>query len=212
MRGATVWGAGVLVILLGSQAALGQAPETDGPDPGRDAEARALFTAGKVAYEEGRYDDALDHFERAYALSGRPELLYNMGQTLDRLRRDAEAVKALRRFLDEVPDTPHRKQVAARIRALEQALEERERAGAQEVPTPEQTARAAQGPGAAAPSEPRADRDPDRGGVHTKWWLWTGVGALVVTGVVVAVLVAGGGGATPYEGPDGVHAVLGRSP
>jgi tetratricopeptide (TPR) repeat protein len=212
MRWLGTWGAVALLNIMLAGVAYGQATEGDR----RDEEARGLFSAGKVAYEEGRYEDALEHFQRAHGLSGRPELLYNVGQSLDRLRRDREAVEALRRFLEEVPDTPHRKQVGARIRALEDAIERRERGDDVEpsspVPTPEQAARE-------ETSETRAGADPlvDTGegkrGVHTRWWFWTGIGAVVVAGIVVGVLVGGAGGtAAPYEGADGVHVVLGALP
>jgi tetratricopeptide (TPR) repeat protein len=54
-----------------------------------DEEARALFQAGRRAFADARYEDALDRFRSAYELSHRPELLYNIGHAADRLRRDA---------------------------------------------------------------------------------------------------------------------------
>ncbi|MFW6052243.1 MAG: tetratricopeptide repeat protein [Myxococcota bacterium] len=212
MRWLGTWGAAGLLNLALVCGAFAQAAEDDR----RDEEARGLFIAGKVAFEEGRYDDALEYFRRAHELSGHPELLYNVGQSLDRLRRDREAVEALRRFLEEVPDTPHRRQVEARIRALESAIERREPGEdpgePPPVPTPEQAAR----DGGSEPrpaADPMVDAGEDDPGIHTRWWFWTGIGAVVVASVVVGVLVANRGGtAAPFEGPDGVHAVLEAAP
>jgi Flp pilus assembly protein TadD len=60
----------------------------------RDKAARGLFEAGSVAFEEGRFEEALDHSTKAYELSpNRHLLLYNIGSSLDRLRRDKEALQ-----------------------------------------------------------------------------------------------------------------------
>ena len=86
-----------------------------------DQEARALFQAGTVAFSDARYDDALGHFRRAYELSGRPQLLYNIGLAADRLRRDAEALEAFEGYLSEVPDSMQHQDVEARVRVLRAA-------------------------------------------------------------------------------------------
>ena len=84
----------------------------------RDDEARMLFEAGRVAYSAGRFDDALGYFRRAYEISGRAVLLYNVGSAADKLRQDAVALDALRRYLEAVPTAENREEVEARIRVL----------------------------------------------------------------------------------------------
>ncbi|MGD8860538.1 MAG: tetratricopeptide repeat protein [Myxococcales bacterium] len=96
-----------------------------------DRRARELFEKGRDAFEEGEYRDAWDYFHRSYALSRRPRLLYNIGQSADRLRRDREALEAFRLYLKRLPDAENRKQVENRIRALEQQIRDDE-----EVPSP----------------------------------------------------------------------------
>jgi hypothetical protein len=102
-----------------------------------DKQARALFQQGKSAYEEGRYRDAWDYFRRAYLLSKRPALLYNVGQSADRMRMDREALEAFRLYLKRVPAADNRREVENRVRALEERLRE---AGAEpsETPGPEE--------------------------------------------------------------------------
>lgn len=85
-----------------------------------DREARTLFEQGRVAFDEGRFRDAWDYFHRAYQLSKRPKLLYNVGQSADRLRMDREALKAFKLYLKKVPDADNRKEVEARVKALEE--------------------------------------------------------------------------------------------
>ena len=98
----------------------------DAPSQGADDEARSLFHAGESAFAEGRYEVALEHFQAAYDLSPRPELLFNIGNTADRLRREQDALDAYRRYLEARPDAENRAQVEARIEIIENAIAERE--------------------------------------------------------------------------------------
>jgi tetratricopeptide (TPR) repeat protein len=102
-----------------------------------DQEARALFEAGKLAFEEGRFENALGHFQRAFELSGRPRLLYNIGTAADRLRKDDVALAAFERYLAETPDAPNRSAVEARIQVLRTQLAAADPPDAQPAPEPE---------------------------------------------------------------------------
>ena len=135
----------------------------------QDREARFLFEAGRTAYDAGRYREALGHFQHAYDLSQRPQLLYNVGQAADRPA------------------------VEARIKVLREVRAEKQAATAATAPTAEETAQAA--PTLAAgngltDAKPPSDEDDD---LLSKWWLWAAAGG-VVAGVVVGVLIASSGG------------------
>lgn len=97
---------------------------------GADAEARAHYMAGQLAFDQGRFDNALDAFQRAYSLSQRPELLYNIGSAADRLRQDAVALDAFERYLELVPHSQHANSVRARIGLLRRAVEDSRAEGA----------------------------------------------------------------------------------
>ena len=101
---------------------LSETPELSGPEA--DRQARTLFEQGRAAYDEGRYRDSWDYFRQAYLLSKRPELLYNVGQSADRLRKDREALEAFRMYLAQVPKAENRREVENRVRALEQRMAE----------------------------------------------------------------------------------------
>lgn len=88
----------------------------------RDDEAHGLYIAGEAAYDAGHFEDALRYFQQSYALSARPDLLFNIGQAADRARMDEVALDAFRRFLEARPDIEDRPRIEARIRALEAAL------------------------------------------------------------------------------------------
>ena len=104
----------VFVIALASRS-IGAQPL----DPTRDAEARVRFSMGREAFSRGDYATAVTEFERAYVLSRRPQLLYNVGTTYERLHRWEEARSALQRYLDAVADAPDREEVAGRIRIID---------------------------------------------------------------------------------------------
>ena len=157
-----------------------------------DEEARALFEAGRLAFSRGRYEQALGHFQEAYELSHRSALLYNIGTTLDRLRRDEEAIEAFEQFLEAEPDSQYAAEVEERVRIL--------RANAEPDLSPEAVATASESdPGATAPP---AGSDSDSGGsdsIVKKWWFWTIIGVVVVgAGVGIGVGASGGGG---QQGP-----------
>ncbi|MCA9607034.1 MAG: tetratricopeptide repeat protein [Myxococcales bacterium] len=126
------WLVALLLITAGASVAAAQedvAEETpaseDVPSASGDEEARALFTAGRVAFEQGHLERALEHFQRAYELSPQPGLLFNIGNTYDRLRRDEEAIEYLERYLAEVPDAANAGFVRSRIGVLRAQVDER---------------------------------------------------------------------------------------
>lgn len=86
-------------------------------------DARAEFAMGREAFEQGRFGEALEHFQRCYDMTGEPDLLYNIATVQDRLRQDAEALASFRAYLSARPGAEDREAVEARIRAIQTALE-----------------------------------------------------------------------------------------
>lgn len=74
----------------------------------------------------GEYERALSGFQQAYNLSRRPALLYNIGTTLDRLRRDDEALAIFEQFLREDPETPNRAEIESRVAQLRAGIQARQ--------------------------------------------------------------------------------------
>jgi tetratricopeptide (TPR) repeat protein len=187
------------------------APLHASADEKRDAEARALFQAGREAFDGGRYEAALARWQEAYDLSARATLLYNLGLAHDRLRQDDHALSAFKAYLTQVPQAENREEVEGRIRALEAAQREREKTAAPApvvVPTAEETARQAPSkPAHEAASPPPKPIPHDDTPVTARWWFWTGIGAVVVGGVIVGIAAASGGErqAAPIESRTGVE-------
>lgn len=187
---ASSWALGSLLVglsLIGVSPVSAQATQPATTDEElAEAEARALFNAAVAAYDAGRYEDALESFERAYRRSNRAALLYNMGQCYDRLRRDEEAVDAFERYLEAMPAAENRSQVESRIRALREAIARR--ANPELAPT---AVAAAAEPVAAAPG---VDLSEERSHRPRRIALVTTSVVVVAAAVVLTVLLAGGGG------------------
>jgi len=162
-------------------------------------QARAAFTRAQRAFDSGDYTTALDEFRLAYTLTGAPELLYNIGTSADRLRRDADALASFRAYVREVPGASDRAAVEARIRVLERSVSDADARSEADRRRAEQPAG-----GGLGRAGPGVDADAGEGGVLTKWWFWTIVGAVVVTGIAVGVAVGSTTElAPPTPGDDG---------
>ena len=131
MRGARL---GLLIIGLALPPRLAHAQANPGGSE-RDVQARRLFEQGREAYSDGRYRDAWAYFHEAYQLSGRPELLFNIGQTADRLGQEGDALRAFNMYLERLPAAPNRKDVQNRVRALRDRLEASQQAQNHPPPT-----------------------------------------------------------------------------
>jgi hypothetical protein len=77
-----------LVSTAGVQAQSSQSREA------RIAAAKQAFAVGTRAYANGEFRTALTSFQRAYELTGSPDLLYNIATVSDRMRRDEQALDA----------------------------------------------------------------------------------------------------------------------
>jgi len=165
-------------------------------------EGRLLFLAAQRAFDDGRYPDALASFERSYELAEDPQILYNIAITLDRLRRDEEALEAFQTYLRLQPTTPDRRDIEARIRVLEDQIA-REEAGSV-TPDPDLTPPDPALPDpvvtAAGPTEAPVD---DEYTVLDRWWFWTALVAVVAGGVAAIAIVASQDPA-PVPGSEGV--------
>ena len=124
-----VRGWGVLGASPAGSVAAAQAPADDDITIGAqdesarlDEEARGLFLAGRAAFEGGRYEEALGHFERAWELSDRPGLLFNIGHTAQLLGDLPRAIEAFEAYLEALPDVENRAAVAARIERLREQV------------------------------------------------------------------------------------------
>ena len=150
--------------------------------------AEELFRNGERLYTEGSYEPAILAFQESYELSKEPSLLYNIGNSYERLGDFANA----RRYLDQYrafASEKEREPLARRIQALDQRQrekEEKERKAAaenQNQPNPDPK------PVVTTPTEPKPEDKPKKERFY-------GPGAIALTaGVVVGLGLGVGFGA-----------------
>mgnify|MGYP002381417454 CR=1 FL=1 len=111
------------VALVGmSSVARAQQPPPVVVSPENDRAARDHFNLGRASFSQGDFATAAREFSQAYELSRRPQLLYNIGTSYERLHNWEEANLALTRYLELVPDASDRAEVQARINVIQVEL------------------------------------------------------------------------------------------
>jgi tetratricopeptide (TPR) repeat protein len=159
-------------------------------DDGIDLEAaKAEYRKGSDAYALGNYEEAIEHFERAYQLSQEPALLFDIGQAYTRwydLSNDVEQLKKARRMyenyvinldatdLNEEERANARADAQRRIAEVDRRIADHRETGAPVDEGPE-------------------DDDTNKKPVHKKAWFWVAIlgGIAVVTAGVTTGVVLG---------------------
>jgi tetratricopeptide (TPR) repeat protein len=160
-----------------------------------DPEAVAAYEAGSRAYALGNYEEAVAGFERAFELSQRSELLFNLGQAYSRwydISGDVghlkKARKLLQNYLAFIERQPEGEDPEAESQARERLAEIERQIGDAEAPV-------------------NGDDKP----IHRKGWFWAvvvGAAALVAGGVTVGVVL----GRRRADGFDPELGSIGRAP
>jgi tetratricopeptide (TPR) repeat protein len=179
--------------------------------------ARAHFQQGDTYFKLEKYANALQEFEQAYLAKQDPSFLYNIAQCHRLMGNRADAVRFYKRYLADAPAAANRPVAEKHIRDLESALGAEELTGAHVPPAPVRPGPNAPGAGMPAPREATPTSPPpvvaldarppstpdavltappppspsDDHPIYTKWWFWTGVGGVVVAGLLVALLLSG---------------------
>lgn len=74
-------------------------------------QARRAFLDGREDYKNGEFSQAADHFLKAYRLSDRTELLYNIGQSYRKADRLVDAEHYFRKYLRRMPGAQNASEV-----------------------------------------------------------------------------------------------------
>jgi len=183
------------VVLLAGAARAGD-PKTE--------QARAHYQQADTYFKLDKYAQALQEFEQAYLAKQDPSFLYNIAQCHRLMGNRVEAIRFYKRYLNDAPSAANRSVAEKHIRDLEAAQSAEELTGAR-APTPPPAP--SPGPSSTPPTAPAtvalqappppasdamltspppspADEQP----IYTKWWLWAGVGAVVVGGLIIVLL------------------------
>jgi tetratricopeptide (TPR) repeat protein len=187
--------------------------------PVQKQEMKQLYERATRAYDVGKYNEAIEDYQKAYEIGGDPPMLYNIAQAYRLNDQPVEAVRFYRRYLQRAPGARNREDVERKIADLEKTIEERRKAAAAATPPPAvpppvvpvappppapmvgPPAPAATPPPAPPPSATSAETvdtepgpAPSEGGSTKKilGWSFLGAGALCGAGALAAGLVAKG--------------------
>lgn len=155
------------------------------------------------AYEAGRFAEAIEAFEAAYAVNPLPRLLINLGNAHRKLGQDQDALTCYQRYLQLEPKAPPA--LRAKVEASMAQVRARARPLGEARPPPPPSAlplavraggvppAAAGGvPPAAAVAPAAAPHDPGRGRGRAGRWTFVVLGAVaavVAAGVVTGVVI-----------------------
>lgn len=166
------------------------------------AEAKRLFDQAHLAYERGRYEEAILKWEQSYELSGEPLIFESIANAYERLGDTRQAREYLARWRAAAP----RSEQAAldeRLASLDARIgkedeqqrleaERRKKAESEAASLDEERARVEQERARLRGEHELAeDRDAERAQIAIAGWALTGLGgAAVLAGVIVDVIAA----------------------
>ena len=139
-------------------------------DPAMRA-AKRHYDRGEKLFALGKFDEALDEYQKAFDAKPLPGFLFNIGQCYRNLGETDSAIFTYKKFLKLDPDAPNREKVEATIEKLE---EEKARGESERLKLTEPKRREVPAP---------VERPVESGApVYKKWWFWTGIALVGVAG------------------------------
>ncbi|HTR51061.1 MAG TPA: tetratricopeptide repeat protein [Kofleriaceae bacterium] len=109
------WVGLVVLVLCASRA------HADEPSP--QIKAAVLFEQAQADYEAGKYQAAIELFQRAYELVHDPVYLFNLAQSYRKVLDCEQATVFYKRYLDESPDAANKAKVQQWLVELEPCVE-----------------------------------------------------------------------------------------
>lgn len=188
------FGLGLLVVLGFSATALAQQAPPPGAGqpyptcnrqvtPDEAESAHQKYIAGKVDYDEARYDSAIERFRDAYAKDcTKHDLLIIISRAYEQRGDRQEAIRALEEYIKRVPSSPDKSTYEKRAATLRDALEKEKQQKAAAPPPPSSSPNP-------PPSGGSAPAPAEKSGGHTvpPWIVASVGGAAMVTGAIVLV-------------------------
>jgi len=180
-------------------ALLGAAPVFAAAKGPNDAQAREEFRKAQAAYNLGDFEEARRAYSEVYRLKPHPALLFNIAQCERQLGNWEKAAFGYRRFMELMPEGTDFGTARALLAEMEQkqrdedarAEEQRRLEEAKALAQAEAAAKARREAELLKQPPPLAHPPPvaveEEAPVYKKWWFWTGIGAAVVGGTVIAV-------------------------
>jgi len=102
--------------------------------PQQKLEMKQLYERATRAYDVGKYNEAIEEYQKAYEIGGDPPMLYNIAQAYRLNDQPGEALRFYRRYLQRAPSARNREDVERKIADLEKSVEEKRKAQAAATP------------------------------------------------------------------------------
>ena len=136
-------------------ALLAVAPRVAHADDPATRAARRHFERGEKLFALGKFDEALEEYQKAFDAKPLPGFLYNIGQCYRNLGDYDQAIFSFKKYLKLEPDAPNKD-------AVEQLIDELED-------------KKARGDGEKFVRKKPAEASEESKPIYKKWWFWTGV-------------------------------------
>jgi hypothetical protein len=118
--------------------------------PQQKQDMKALYERATRAYDVGKYNEAIEEYQKAYEIGGDPPMLYNIAQAYRLNDQPTEALRFYRRYLQRAPNARNREDVERKIAEQEKLVEAERQKKAQQPAPPVVTPP----PAAIAPTSP----------------------------------------------------------
>jgi tetratricopeptide (TPR) repeat protein len=149
--------------------------------------AKRHFTRGEKLFALGKFEQAIEAYQKAYDAKPLPAFLFNIGQCYRNLGDYDAAIFSFKKYLKLAPDAENRVQVEEYIAELE-AEQEREAARRLKLDGDRRT-----------PDRPQETADTP---IYKKWWFWTGIAVVgAAGGVGIYAATRSGPPATTFPDP-----------
>jgi hypothetical protein len=157
-------------------------------EPANIVEARSLYQKATAAYGLGNFAEAALLYEKAFALTTKPELLFNAAQAHRRAGNKDRALALYTSYLQIFPKGSGRELAERRIDELTTAIQAERSRPAITPPPPALTT--APPPAINLTATAPADATPPRP-IYRSPWFWVGAGAVVIASALVVVALSG---------------------
>ena len=181
----------MMLLVLGTKEARAQLT------PQQKQDIHVHYQQATRAYDLGKYQEAIDEYQKVYEIDGDPVMLYNIAQAYRLNDQPQDAIHFYRRYLQRSPDARNKDDVERKIAAQEKLIDDRRKAAAAVTPPPPKVDTAPPPPKVeppppppvvVQPPPPPAPPPPPPPPSTTRrvlgWWM---IGAGVASGVVAVI-------------------------
>jgi hypothetical protein len=107
--------------------------------PQQKQEIHVHYQQATRAYDLGKYQEAVEEYQKVYEIDGDPVMLYNIAQAYRLNDQPQESIHFYRRYLQRSPEARNKEDVERKITAMEKLIDERRKAAALVAPPPPKT-------------------------------------------------------------------------